>query len=233
MKELEKAISYKWKIQSFNKAGTKAQCVAYIDARDVMDILDEVIGGYNWQDSYEFVGDKLICGIGIRHPEDAWVWKYDTGVEADFEKEKSQFSDAFKRAAVKWGIGRFLYDLDIKWVDVKDRKPIDSNGNIIWDLTKHFNGTEQKPVTKTVSKTPVKKETPKEEENILDIFDETVEVGDEEHNVTKSKPAFKVGEKLICGCGREITPVVESFSVKKYGEPLCMVCQTKVSKEGK
>lgn len=45
--------------------------------------------------------------------------KEDVGVESDNEGEKGEFSDAFKRAAVKWGVGRFLYDMDIKYLDIK------------------------------------------------------------------------------------------------------------------
>ena len=69
LEDLKQKIPYKWKIQSFNnkekRLATKASCVAYVDARDVMDLLDKVCGPANWQDKYEFVGDKLIAGIGI------------------------------------------------------------------------------------------------------------------------------------------------------------------------
>ena len=142
---LKNKIPYKWRVQSFSKHKSKCQCVAYIDARDVMDVLDSVCGADNWQDKYEFVGDKLIAGIGIR-TENGWVWKYDTGTESNMDAEKGQFSDAFKRAAVKWGVGRFLYDLEIVYLDSNEPKtdknypyPIDANKKRIWDITKHIN----------------------------------------------------------------------------------------------
>lgn len=136
--KLKYPIPYRWKIQNFNKAGDKGQCVAYIDARDVMDLLDRAIGIENWRDNYRRdQSGRLVCCLELRIDKE-WIGKEDVGTAADFESEKSEFSDAFKRAAVKWGIGRFLYDLDIKWVDVKDKKPIDKNGNIIWDLTEYF-----------------------------------------------------------------------------------------------
>ena len=59
----------------------------------------------------------------------------------DNEGEKGEFSDAFKRAAVKWGVGRFLYDLGVKYLDVKvngDFKEYYYNGekvNQIWEDT--------------------------------------------------------------------------------------------------
>ena len=135
---LKKRIPFQWKIQSITKAGDKAQCVAYIDARDVMDLLDEAVGAENWQDRYESVGGKFIAGIGIQFNGE-WVWKYDTGTEGSFEQEKSLFSDAFKRAGVKWGIGRFLYNEEIRWIDVVNKQPVDPTGKRIYDLTEYFN----------------------------------------------------------------------------------------------
>lgn len=135
--KLKYKIPYKWKIQSFTKNGDKAQCVAYIDARDVMDLLDKAIGGENWCDEYRFEAGQWLCGLSLK-VGGQWVTKWDTGVAGDFEVEKAAISDAFKRAAVKWGIGRFLYDLDIKWVDIVDKKPVDPNGRRIYDLTSYF-----------------------------------------------------------------------------------------------
>ena len=145
LEELKQQIPYKWRVQSYSKNKASCSCVAYIDARDAMDLLDKVCGAENWQDKYEFVGDKLIAGISIR-TENGWVWKYDTGTESNMDAEKGQFSDAFKRAGVKWGIGRFLYDLKIVYLDANEIKtntnyphPIDANKKRIWDITKHIN----------------------------------------------------------------------------------------------
>lgn len=143
--KLQHKIPYKWKIQSFNKDKTKASCVAYIDARSVMDLLDRAVGVGKWQDSYRRDSQgRLICRIELLIDE-KWVGKEDTGTEGDYEKEKSEFSDAFKRAAVKWGVGRFLYDLDIEWVEVnKYKKPIyPHNKKRIWDLTEYINSKEK------------------------------------------------------------------------------------------
>ena len=118
--KLKVEMPYKWKIQGYNKKGDKAQCVAYIDARDLMDRLDEVMGIQNWRDSYRRDNSgRLICTLELKF-NDEWIAKEDTGTEGNYEKEKSEFSDAFKRAGVKWGIGRFLYDMDIQWLDVKE-----------------------------------------------------------------------------------------------------------------
>lgn len=110
----QEAVS--WRAQSMNKDGTKAMALAYIDARDVMRRLDEVVGPANWQDSYiETPTGTALCTISIRC-DGEWVSKSDGAGATDVEAEKGRISDAFKRCAVKWGIGRYLYDLDAPWV---------------------------------------------------------------------------------------------------------------------
>ncbi|BEV44795.1 Rad52/Rad22 family DNA repair protein [Afipia carboxidovorans] len=104
-----------WRAQSVTKDGSKAMALAYIDARDVMDRLDEVCGPGNWQDRYEFAGPKTICYLSIKIG-DEWVTKADGAGDTAVEAEKGAISDAFKRAAVKWGVGRYLYALDAPWV---------------------------------------------------------------------------------------------------------------------
>lgn len=82
----------------------------YVDARFIMDRLDEVVPGL-WQDRYERLAaprDGLVCGISIKL-DGEWVTRYDTSDASTIEPEKGEFSGAFKRAGVKWGIGRDLY----------------------------------------------------------------------------------------------------------------------------
>ena len=110
LSDLKQELPYKWRVQSIRYG--KASCVAYIDARDAMDLLDKVVGPENWQDEYYEACGLLMCSVGIR-TEDGWAYKADTGTESNVEKDKGHASDAFKRACVKWGIGRFLYSLKI------------------------------------------------------------------------------------------------------------------------
>jgi len=104
-----------WRAQNMKADGTAALALAYLDARDVMDRLDEVCGAENWQDRYEFHGERTICYLTIR-VGDEWIVKADGGGDSDIEGEKGAISGALKRAAVKWGIGRYLYDLGNTWV---------------------------------------------------------------------------------------------------------------------
>lgn len=133
---------YKWKVQSANEYS--CSLVAYIDARQVMEILDDAVGPENWQDHYREVAGNVYCDLSIRVKLDTgyeWITKSDCGSESTFEKEKGQASDAFKRAAVKWGVGRFLYGLDIiKTKSVQAGKkyfPAYENGKRIWDVTQY------------------------------------------------------------------------------------------------
>lgn len=104
-----------WRAQTVSKNGDKGLALAYIDARDVMDRLDSIIGAADWQDRYEFSGARTICYLSIKIG-DEWVTKADGAGDTDVEAEKGAISDAFKRAAVKWGIGRYLYSMPAPWV---------------------------------------------------------------------------------------------------------------------
>lgn len=104
-----------WRAQSVTKDGTKAMALAYIDARDVMERLDAVCGPEGWQCDYPHAAAKTVCRIGIKIG-DEWVWKSNGAGDSDIEAEKGALSDAFKRAAVLWGIGRYLYDTETPWV---------------------------------------------------------------------------------------------------------------------
>lgn len=145
LKDLQKEIPSKWRVQSFSKNKPSASCVAYIDARQVASLLDEVVSAENWQVKYDTVGGMLFAGIGIKIGEE-WVWKWDTGSESEIEKEKGYVSDSFKRAAVQWGIGRFLYDKDVVYLKASANKTptsfpyvVDDAGQRVWDITEHIN----------------------------------------------------------------------------------------------
>ena len=88
----------------------KVQLLLYQDARCAMNILDSTLGPTAWQKEYYEAAGLLFCRIGIYDEEKKqWIWKSDTGSKSNIEEGKGQASDAFKRAAVAWGIGRELY----------------------------------------------------------------------------------------------------------------------------
>jgi len=113
-----------WRVGSTNQEKTKGLALAYIDARAVMDRLDSVCGPGNWQARYPHANGKTVCEVGVRVERAGsaeWIWKSDGAGDTDFEAEKGALSDAFKRAAVRWGIGRYLYDLKAPWIEIEQR----------------------------------------------------------------------------------------------------------------
>ena len=151
LSQLRKEIPYKWKVQTAKHWG--CECVAYIDARQVMDLLDEVVGPQNWQDHYREVAGKVYCDLSIQ-VEEEWITKSDCGTASHFEAEKGQASDAFKRAAVKWGIGRFLYQLStVRTKSIETGKddrgnsryyPADEHGQRIYNLTGYIHNLQSR-----------------------------------------------------------------------------------------
>lgn len=99
----------------------RGQPLAYIDARVVMDRLDSAVGFNFWQTSYTpGVGTSIVCNLGIKIAGE-WIWKADGAGPSDMEADKGALSDAFKRAGVRWGIGRYLYDLKAPWIELEKR----------------------------------------------------------------------------------------------------------------
>lgn len=129
-----------WRPGAMNGDKTSALGLAYIDARDVMDRLDDVVGPTCWQCRYTSNSLTTVCEIGIRFPfaDDElkesipeWVWKADGAGASDIEAEKGALSDAFKRAAVRWGIGRYLYGMGAKWAPVQGKRFTDEGHDIL------------------------------------------------------------------------------------------------------
>lgn len=111
-----------WRVGATNKDKTKAIPLAYIDARDVMKRLDDVFG-LDWQCKYTHADAKTICEIGVCI-EGQWIWRAGGAGDTDIEAEKGAISDAFKRAAVLFGIGRYLYNIPNIWVEIDEYKKI-------------------------------------------------------------------------------------------------------------
>ena len=117
------------RIGTIKKDGSGLSLLLYKDARCDMNILDETVGATNWKKKYDLIDGQLFCTIEI-YDEDKneWVGKQDVGTESNTEAEKGRASDAQKRSAFAWGIGRELYTAPFIWITAE-------NANI-----KQFNG---------------------------------------------------------------------------------------------
>ena len=119
------AAAVHWRIGAKSGDKTQGMVVAYIDDRDAMKRFDDVCEPENWQVRYPRDG---YCEIGIfveRTGGGEWIWKGNGAGETAVEGEKGRYSDAFKRAAVLWGVGRYLYYLPKQWMPLK-------NGSSTW-----------------------------------------------------------------------------------------------------
>jgi hypothetical protein len=113
-----------------NAAGEAAQVAAYVDARLVSDRLDLVCGG-RWRPRFEELPAALVpppCDrdgqplsrppIHVRCRLTCFgVTREDVG---EGEDPKAAFSDAIKRAAVHFGVGRVLYAMRAPWLRAGD-----------------------------------------------------------------------------------------------------------------
>ncbi|NBO90909.1 MAG: hypothetical protein EBV06_01110 [Planctomycetia bacterium] len=113
-----------WKPQTIKD--NRALVVAFVDARVIQDRLDEVLGVMGWQDSYEPLPDgSVVCRLKVKIGSE-WITKEDVGGQSEQpdegDRRKAAFSDSLKRAAVKFGVGRYLYRLKPQWVDYDSQK---------------------------------------------------------------------------------------------------------------
>jgi hypothetical protein len=102
-------------------SGNRALALAYADARVVQNRLDAVLGIDGWQSQFQVLdGGNVKCSLSIR-VDGEWITKEDVGGPSDQkdggDRMKAAFSDALKRAAVQWGVGRYLYGLTPEWRD--------------------------------------------------------------------------------------------------------------------
>jgi hypothetical protein len=111
-----------WRAAAFTKDRSRALLLAYIDARAVQDRLDAIC-----PDAWSF---ELTVIEGAAAPTVKGrltilgVVREDIGEAAEGELGtlKAAASDALKRCAVQFGIGRYLYDLPKIWADWNEQK---------------------------------------------------------------------------------------------------------------
>lgn len=116
-----------WRVGNRSPDNKTGLPLAYLDARDIMQRLDDVCGPAGWQCRYSHADmSKTICEIGIivdgigeyQNLNPQWIWKSNGAGDTAVEADKGAISDAFKRAGVMWGIGRYLYDIKAPYVSI-------------------------------------------------------------------------------------------------------------------
>ena len=142
------ASDIEWRIQSSGTGdrGTWALCLAYVTNRAIMDRLDAIAGPANWKNEYTpGPCGGILCGLSL-FIDGQWVTKWDGAANTEVSEDgkldtdtnvKGGLSASMKRAAVQWGIGRYLYNLDIGYANIsqngKNRGKLKDKTAFRWD----------------------------------------------------------------------------------------------------
>ena len=121
-----KGSEIEWRIQGVDQSRLRGMAVPYIDSRAIQRRLDDVVSPFGWKNEFkQWHENSQLCCISILHTDEngskEWHDKWDGAENSKIEAVKGGLSDSFKRAAVLWGIGRYLYDFGAKWVDVEKK----------------------------------------------------------------------------------------------------------------
>lgn len=129
--ELRQALSapfsngdIEWRVSATTADKTKGLAVPYVTNRAIQNRLDDTVGIDGWHNTFQpwKDGKAQLCGISIYFiQQKQWLTKWDGADDSDFESVKGGLSDSMKRAAVEWGIGRYLYGMTQLWVKVEQR----------------------------------------------------------------------------------------------------------------
>lgn len=120
------AADLEWRLQMTFEEKMTGIAVPYVTNRAIQNRLDSVVGAENWCNEFKpwhGSGKKeaQICGISIYFEDRGWITKWDGAEDSDIEPVKGGLSDSMKRAAVQWGIGRVLYNMDTVFVSIEKR----------------------------------------------------------------------------------------------------------------
>ena len=97
-----------WRVQQQTSTG-KLIVVPYITNRCVMHRFDAAFGAENWTSEFREISNGFLCRLTVTINKRE-VYREDGASKTNIEPEKGGISDAMKRAAVQFGLGRCLYD---------------------------------------------------------------------------------------------------------------------------
>ncbi|MCA9836355.1 MAG: hypothetical protein KC422_05550 [Trueperaceae bacterium] len=107
-----------WRAGAQTRDKKRAQALPYAEPRVYEDRLNDICGG-NWSVTFKPWGDnRIICELTV-----FGVTRASTGEENEgFAPGTAAEAQAFKRACSKFGLGRYLYDVPIQWIDYDSEK---------------------------------------------------------------------------------------------------------------
>lgn len=248
LNDFKKPFPYKdieWRLQQCGEkkdGSIWGKCLAYITSRAVQERLDEVCGTDGWRSEIRKDGNAYLCTLSIRvkHEDGSieWISRTDGADATDIESVKGGISGAIKRAAVQFGIGRYLYDLEEGWVTVcengryfgktKTEKQFRWNPPELpaWALPEEeketFQKTDKTSKTDSFSKAKKGKNAGKAEETIKDKGNAVISrIGDVMKHEENGNPVFTEAEiaqvrKLVAGTQLTENGVKELEDLEKF-----------------
>ncbi|MBD2702406.1 DNA repair protein Rad52 [Spirosoma sp. BT702] len=129
-----------WRVQSQTKDGQKIIVVPYITNRCVMQRFDEQFGWAGWQNEIKEIEGGFLCTITAVLPGGEVVRKTDGASRTSVEPVKGGISDAMKRAAVQFGLGRALYDFPKVLIQTTDKYIPDWATPLLDKMVEKING---------------------------------------------------------------------------------------------
>ena len=153
----------RWRTVEVDEREGQVRVVPYVDATAVMDRLDEVVGPEGWSYDFDLLPDGTVKGkltiLGITKCNRGAIEGNDVSTA---DKVKGDASDGLKRAAVLFGIGRYLAQVGPIWV------PYDPATGTFeppalpdWALSEEERGREQ-PTTTVRANKPIQTTSPKQ-----------------------------------------------------------------------
>jgi hypothetical protein len=116
------ADELEWRIGRAGESSGRVWALAlpYVTARAIQQRLDDVMGPARWKNYFKHGPDGgVLCGLSLL-VHGHWVTKWDGAENTDVQSVKGGLSSSMKRAAVQWGIGRYLYALDETFAHVHE-----------------------------------------------------------------------------------------------------------------
>ena len=134
-----------WRVSTVSRDRQSGLAVPYVTSRAIQNRLDGAVGPFGWRtrflpwhqyipkpgkyDKPEDAGRppvcSQLCGLSIyMEARQEWIEKVDGAENTDVETIKGGLSDSFKRAAVLWGVGRYLYRIAPQWSPIDEKKQL-------------------------------------------------------------------------------------------------------------
>ena len=198
--------------------GNRAMAVAYVDCRMIQDRLDEVLGVENWQDAYDLLPDgSVVCKLQVKIGE-TWITKVDVGSPSEQpdggDRLKAAFSDALKRAAVKFGIARYLYRLPMQWADYDPVKRQFTTPPTLPPFARPTPPAAVKPAPPPKKPDPVVAATPAATAKTA-----MPETGEELHDRLRAYDA-KLAQRKVSTLGALLSHVAQAGAKQGYGDDI-------------